>query len=62
MRMKMSIQQDIQRKIEEYSDPTYADLLLELIEKIEKGTVSHTKIKESILYELTELVIEEEGR
>lgn len=45
MRMKMSIQQDIQCKIEEYSDPTYADLLLELIEKIEKEQSLILKLK-----------------
>lgn len=54
----MNIQQDIRHSLLRH-DEEYGDLLIGLLEDLEDGRVSTVKIKERLMIELTEWVLEE---
>lgn len=57
----MSIQEDVKNKITAY-DKEYSVLLLSLLQDIDDGRISDRKIKERLLEEVTEWVIEDGGQ
>lgn len=54
----MSIQEDVKNKIMKY-DKEYSILLLSLLQDIDDGRISDRKIKDRLLEEVTEWVLEE---
>ncbi len=54
----MSIQEDVKNKIM-LQDKEYAGLLLSLLQDIDDGRISDRKIRERLLEEVTEWVLEE---
>ncbi|UDM80390.1 hypothetical protein [Vagococcus fluvialis] len=56
----MSIQEDVKNKITKY-DKEYSTLLLSLLQDIDDGRISDRKIKDRLLEEVTEWVLEDGG-
>lgn len=56
----MSIQEDVKNKITKH-DKEYSTLLLSLLKDIDDGRISDRKIKDRLLEEVTEWVLEERG-
>lgn len=54
----MSIQADVESKIRE-NDTEYSRLLLSFLQDIDDGRISERKIKERLMTEVTEWVLEE---